>query len=218
MTYVLINSGLNTLVTNVEFISTFMDMNNANGELGCIFTNFSVAYSYMNQLEPGSSLVTTYASDDALPPQLAERISMSEYKGIIEPIRELTEDSDLKIRGLGAFKGAAIGASVVAPLAVAVGVATMGLGVPISLIILGAGAGVGTGFGAALPMELRKSLENIESYVNHTNDCLLRQRGVVLLSPIASNVTSSLNLAKVSVEKMRSLTWIIKSAPMEKGH
>lgn len=217
LTYIIVRSKPSAIVSNIEFVFTFMDGNLVNGELGCTFTNFSVAYSHLMELEPGSSLITTYATDDTLPPQLAKRISMTEYKGIIGPICELTEDSDLKVRGRGAFKGAAIGASVMAPLAAVVGIATLGLGVPISLIILGAGAGVGTGFGAALPMELRKKLENIESYVNHANDCLLRQRGVILLSPIASNATSLFNLTQVSVEKMRSLTWAINSAPVEKG-
>lgn len=217
MILVLVHSDLKTIVTNIEFISVFLGNIDVNGYLFCVYTNFEVAYKYLSDLEPGSSLFTTYVSkDDVLPPQLKGRLSQEEYKGILKPIHELTDASEIEIRGLGAAKGAMLGASAVAPLALIVGVATLGLGAPISLFILGAGAGVGTGLGAALPVTLKKNLENLESYVNTVNESLLRKRGVVLISPLASNSVSPLDLPKVSVDKMRSLTWVIKSDPESK--
>lgn len=193
----------------------FMDQKYVNGELGCVFTNFNVSYFYLMELEPGCSLVITHVSDTTPPPRLAEKISTSEFNGIITPIRELTEASDFEIRGTGAFKGAAIGASAMTPLAAFVGIATLGVGVPFSIIIMGAGAMLGTGFGAALPLELRETINKIDSYVEFTNNCLLRPRGVVLISPVTTNLSRVLGLAKISSEKLRTLTWIINSVPKE---
>ena len=217
LTCVIVQSGIKNIVSNIEFISSFMTDDMRNGELACVFMNFNVAYFYLMKLEPGSSLVTTDVFDDRIPPQLADKLSVSEYKGIIGPIRDFAEKSDLQIRATGASKGAAIGAGVVTPIAVLIGVLTIGVGVPISVILLGAGAGIGSAFGAAIPLKLKKQLADMEAYVEHTNDCLLRTRGVVLLSPLASNSASPLGIAKVSTKQMRSLTWVIKSMPSIEG-
>ena len=209
----IVQSGIKNIVTNIEFIDSFMSDEMRGGELGCVFTNFSVACFYLMKLEPGSSLVRTDVFNDEIPPQLAEKISLSEYKGILGPIRDFAEKSDLQIRATGASKGAAIGAGVMTPIAAVIGIVTIGVGVPISAILLGAGAGIGSAIGAAIPPKLRQQLADMEAYVEHTNDCLLRSRGVVLLSPLASNSVSPLDIAKVSTKQMRSLTWVIKSMP-----
>lgn len=209
MISVLIRSDLKSITTNVDFIGMFMDENLANGELCYAFTTFSVAYGYLMELEPGSSLITTLILDDFISPLLTERISMPEYKGIIGPLNVLIEKSGEMINKIHPTRKKVLRYSATLVLFGLIGVGVMGIFDITRRIISGKGDG--------FTPELREIFEDIESYVKHVNDCILRKRGVVLLSPLLTNSIDTLESAKASGEKMCSLTWIIKSTPKEKG-
>lgn len=202
---VLIRSKLMKIATNIEFISMFMPEEEANGGLACLFTNFSVAYLYLMKLKPGSSIVTTLVLDDFPSPELYERIPDTQYKGIVGPLSNLIEEAEKEIKKINPTKKNIIRYSAVFVLAGLIGVGIMGI-VDIFRRILN---GRDDGF----PENLKTIFGNIESYIENANNSQLRERGVVLLSPLVSNSITTLDSAKAPGKNMSSLTWIIHSKP-----
>lgn len=201
----LIRSKLRRIATNIEFIGIFMPEEEANGKFACIFTSFSVAYLYLMKLKSGSSIVTTLVLDDFPSPEISERISISEYKGIVGKLGEEIEKAEKEIKKINPTKKNIIRYSAVFVLAGLIGVGVMGI-VDISRRILN---GRDDGF----PENLKTIFRNIESYIETANDSMLRERGVVLLSPLVSNSITTLDSAKAPGKNMSSLTWIIHSKP-----
>ena len=179
--------ALRTMHSTVLFIDAFFPPDEKLGELFSMFVHFSLAVSYLKSLSPGAAIVRMPIAAIDVPEPLSTRVNSAELEKVLKPIRLIvSKASEAEVRAKGAGLGATIGVAVASPVAIAVGVLTIGVGAPISACILAAGGTIGAACGAAIPLNVQKSKDEISRAVVIANE-FLRPKAVTLITPFMTN-------------------------------
>jgi hypothetical protein len=208
--YVIVHAKPQHLISICQWIEEWCTPDeNRSGELFCMYTNFFVAISYIYSLEPESSLIKVELNNDSPPDQIAQKISQEEYLAIINPIRNsITSLKELDERAKGAGIGATIGAVITSPIAIILSMMTSGLGIPMSIGLITTGAAIGSTIGAFVPLNVRKTINDITYCVNQINDTKLRIHDMSIINPF---VTNHIYLTTVRLSDVKFLEFVVKS-------